>query len=73
MRVAPISNATVEIRINKKDGPVVGTVKLNHLGEEDVWRTVRAKVKNTSGVHYLYFVFKGEKDLLNFDWWRLKE
>jgi len=23
-----------------------------------------------SGVHDLYFIFKGEKDLFDFDWWQ---
>ncbi|MDP4271717.1 MAG: carbohydrate-binding protein, partial [Bacteroidota bacterium] len=42
-------------------------------GEGDVWKTITAKVKSIKGVHDLYFVFKGEKDLFNFDWWKFKE
>jgi len=33
---------------------------------EDV---VRPK-KFFEGIHDLYFVFKGEKELFNFDWWK---
>lgn len=72
-RVAPLSKSIVEIRIDKKNGPLIGTLKLNRSGEGDVWRTVTTKVKRTTGVHDLYFVFKGEKELLNFDWWYLKK
>lgn len=70
LRVASLSGGTIEIRIGKKDGPIVGTAKLTTSAEGDIWKTITVPVKNIHGIHDLYFVFKGEKDLFNFDWWK---
>jgi hypothetical protein len=70
LRLASLSGGSIEIRLDKKEGPIVGTAQINTSGEGDVWKTVTTTVKNISGVHDLYFVFKGEKDLFNFDWWK---
>lgn len=72
LRVASLYGGKVEIRTDKKDGPVLGVVDVATSGEGDIWKTITAKVKSIKGVHDLYFVFKGEKDLFNFDWWQLK-
>jgi len=48
----------------------LGTVNVNTSGEGDVWRIVSSPINNIKGVHDLFFVFKGEKDLFNFDWWK---
>lgn len=70
LRVAVLSPTTIEIRMDKKDGRMIGKVDLANSGEGDIWKTVTAPVKNIKGVHDLYFVFKGDKELLNFDWWK---
>ncbi|CAG9929734.1 carbohydrate-binding protein [Bacteroides ovatus] len=44
-RVAPLSKSIVEIRIDNKNGPLIGTLKLNKSGEGDIWRTMTTKVK----------------------------
>lgn len=44
-RVAPLSKSIVEIRIDNKNGPLIGTLKLNKSGEGDIWRTMTIKVK----------------------------
>jgi len=58
------------IHIDKIDGPVLGTVDVNNSGEGDIWKTISTPVKNINGAHDVFFVFKGEKDLFNFDWWK---
>jgi hypothetical protein len=67
--VSPLFGGTIEIRTDKIDGPVIATVKVGPQGEGGKWLTVTAPVSNVNGVHDLYFVFKGEKDLFDFDWW----
>lgn len=57
----------------EKDGSVVGIADVATSGEDDVWKTITATVKSIKGIHDLYIVFKGEKDLFNFDWWQFKE
>ncbi len=68
--VASIYGGKIEIRTGKVDGPVIATVDIDTSRELGIWKTFTAPVKKVSGVHDLYFVFKGDKDLFNFDWWK---
>jgi hypothetical protein len=70
MSVASLYGGKIEIHSDKIDGPLLGTVNVNTSGEGEVWKTVSTPVNNIKGVHDLFFVFRGEKDLLNFDWWK---
>ena len=71
--VASLNGGKIEIHTDKIDGPELGTISVNTSGEGDVWKTVSAPVNNIKGVHDLFFVFRGEKDLFNFDWWMFKK
>jgi arabinoxylan arabinofuranohydrolase len=68
--VASLSGGKIEIHTDEIDGPIMGTVNVDNSGEGDIWKTVNTQVKNIKGVHDLFFVFRGEKDLFNFDWWK---
>jgi hypothetical protein len=68
--VASLNGGKIEIHADKSDGPILGTVDVNASAEGDSWKTITTPVKNIEGVHDLFFVFKGEKDLFNFDWWK---
>ncbi len=68
--VAPLYGGKIEIHTDKIDGPIIGTVDVNTSGEGEIWRTITTPVKNITGVHDLFFVFRGDKDLFNFDWWK---
>lgn len=68
--VAALYGGKIEIHADKPDGLLLGTVAITASGEGDIWKTIQVPVKNIKGVHDLYFVFTGEKDLFNFDWWR---
>jgi len=63
----------IEIHTDKINGPDLGTVDVKTSGEGDIWKTINTPVKNIKGVHDLFFVFRGEKDLFNFDWWKFNE
>jgi beta-xylosidase len=71
--VASLYGGKIEIHTGKIDGPVLGTINVNASGEGDIWKTVSAPINNIKGVHDLFFVFRGEKDLFNFDWWMFKK
>lgn len=71
--VASLYGGKIEIRTDKINGPVIATVNVTTSGEGDIWKTLSAPVAKVSGVHDLYFVFKGEKDLFNFDWWQFSK
>ncbi len=69
--VSPIYGGKIEIRADKIDGPVIATVEINTASKEGIWSTFTAPVNATiKGVHDVYFVFRGEKDLFYFDWWK---
>lgn len=71
--VSPIYGGKIEIRADKIDGAVIAEVEVNIKREEGIWSTFTAPVnKNIKGVHDVYFVFRGEKDLFYFDWWKFK-
>jgi len=70
VNVASLYGGKIEIRSDKIDGPIVETVYVNTSGEGEVWKTISTPVNNAKGTHDLFFVFKGEKDLFNFDWWK---
>jgi hypothetical protein len=69
---ASLYGGKIEIRTGKIDGPVIATVDINTSREGGIWKTFSAPVTNVNGVHDLFLVFKGEKDLFNFDWWEFK-
>lgn len=68
--VSPIYGGKIEIRADKIDGEVIAMIEVNSAREEGIWSTFTAPVnKSIKGVHDVYFVFRGEKDLFYFDWW----
>ncbi|HNZ72797.1 MAG TPA: carbohydrate-binding protein, partial [Prolixibacteraceae bacterium] len=71
--VSPLYGGKIEIHTDKIDGPVIATVNVTTSGEGDIWKTNSAPVSNVQGVHDIYFVFRGEKDLFNFDWWQFSK
>ncbi|WP_255157593.1 glycoside hydrolase family 43 protein [Ferruginibacter sp. HRS2-29] len=71
--VAAIYGGKIEVRKDKVDGPVIATIVVNASGEGDIWKTVSARVTAIKGIHDVYFVFKGNKDLFYFDWWQFNK
>ncbi|WP_433903506.1 carbohydrate-binding protein [Sphingobacterium puteale] len=49
---------------------MLGVVNVTGKGEGDVYKTINTAMKTIKGIHDLYFVFKGEKELFYFDWWK---
>jgi hypothetical protein len=72
LSVASLSGGKIEIRTGGTDGPIFGTVNVTASGEGDVWKTITTPIMTIQGVHDIFLVFRGEKDLFNFDWWRFK-
>lgn len=65
-------NVSMEIRLDTKDGELIGTVNVSKVGGNDKWALQTIDVKKVSGIHDLYFVFKVEAktDILYFDYWQ---
>ncbi|MET0467046.1 MAG: glycoside hydrolase family 43 protein [Chitinophagaceae bacterium] len=73
MSIAALYGGKIEVHIDKIDGPLIATVNVGTSGEGDVFKTISAPVRSVKGVHDIYFVFKGEKDLFYFDWWKFNK
>lgn len=71
--VSSIYGGKIEIHSGSIDGPVIASVNINSSRKSGIWETFAAPVKSVAGIHDLYFVFKGEKDLFYFDHWRFTE
>jgi hypothetical protein len=71
--IAALYGGKMEIHADKINGALLGTITVNASGEGDSWKTVSTPVKNVKGIHDIFFVFKGEKDLFNFDWWQFNK
>jgi arabinoxylan arabinofuranohydrolase len=64
----------IEIRIDRKEGDLLGTVEVISTGDYQIWKTQSCKINKTKGIHDVYLVFKGgEGNLFNFDWWKFSE
>ncbi len=66
------SNGKIEVRLDDKDGELLGTLNVENTGGDQNWKTQSCKLDKVKGVHDVYLVFKGDGDeLFNFDWWKL--
>ena len=70
VNLAALYGGKIEIHLDQIDGPILGTVVVNAMGEGDIWKTINTPLKNTTGVHDVYFVFKGTSDLFDIDWFQ---
>ncbi len=68
-------NVSMEIRLDSKDGELLGTVEVPMTGGNDRWALQTIDVKKVSGIHDVYFVFKGKAktDVLYFDYWKFSK
>lgn len=67
--------ASIELRLDSMDGPILGTLNLSATGGWNKWKTESTKVGRVIGVHDLYLTFRGNTDeeLLNFDYWTFSQ
>jgi len=75
------AGATVTLRLDSQDGPVIGTVRITATGAADKYRQFTAKVSMTddkgrrqtvTGVHDLYLCFADASGDVRLDWWQFK-
>ncbi len=65
------SNVSMEIRLDSKEGELLGTVKVPMTGGNDRWSLQTIDIKKVTGIHDLYFIFKGKatNQIMYFDYW----
>ena len=68
------NDVTMEVRLDGVDGQLLGTVKIPRTGGSDRWEVRTIDIEKTTGVHDLYFVFKGNPsgELAYFDYWMFR-
>ena len=70
-----LQGGKIEVHADKPDGKLLGTLTAPYTGGWEKWQTVDANLnEEITGVHDLYFLFKGNQGakLFNFDWWQFK-
>lgn len=69
---SPGFGGALDIRIDNRDGEVIGTLQVPVTGGPEHWVTLRTDIQKVRGIHDLYFTFKGNASnpLFNFDTWR---
>jgi len=70
---ASLIGGKIEIRLNDKEGELLGVCDIKSTGDLNGWKEFKTKVKKVTGVHNVVFVFKGDgASLFNLDWWMFK-
>lgn len=62
---------TMEVRLDSKNGQLLTTMKVPYTGGDNRWAVESTDIEKVTGIHDLYFIFKGEKPgrLMYFDYW----
>lgn len=62
---------TLEVRLDGKDGKLLGTIRVPRTGGNDRWALRNFSFDKVTGVHDLYFIVKGRPstELMYFDYW----
>lgn len=73
---ASVASATggsgIEIRLDNKDGILLGTCSVKATGSMQNRATFSCPLRKTRGIHDVYFLFRGGAgNLFNFDWWKM--
>lgn len=67
------AGGTIEIRIDRPDGWLLGVCKLSDTGGWQEWQVASCEVNGVADVHDLYLTFTGEGDqLANVDYWQFE-
>lgn len=60
------------LRLDSKNGPIVGSMEIEPTGGMEVYRTFRTKVKNAKGVHDLFICFSKVSGDTRLDYWKFE-
>ena len=65
---------SVEIRLDAVDGDSLGTLTVPYLGDWNDFRPLSTEVREATGVHDLFLVFRGggPHELFRFDYWQFE-
>lgn len=74
-KAGALKGGTIEMHLDEINGNSIGTITVSYTGGWDKWKIETTNITGASGIHDLYFVFKGEVNgnLFNFDNWKFEE
>ncbi|EGF92614.1 endo-1,4-beta-xylanase D [Asticcacaulis biprosthecium C19] len=66
--------ATIELRLDRIDGPVMGVLQVGPVGDAGQWREETVDVTGATGVRDLFMIFRGRgaESLFDVDYWRFE-
>ena len=70
-----LRGGTIEVRLDGKEGPLVACLEVSGTGGWEKWKYLETPVlAEVSGIHDVYFLFKGRlgPKLFNVDYWKFK-
>lgn len=70
-----LRGGTIEVRMDSEDGELIASLQVPGTGGWEEWRYIKTPViDDVTGVHDIYFVFKGRKGpkLFNMDYWKFE-
>lgn len=76
---AGVDGGILEVRLDKVDGNKIAEIEVPRTGGWEEFKTLTSKIsESVSGIHDVYFVFKGKnitagRVLFNFDHWIFKK
>lgn len=63
----------IELRLDRADGPILGTLVVPNTGDLQVWATASIALGHASGVHDVFLVFSGTSAAQpRLDWWQVE-
>ena len=69
---AATGTATITLRLDRPDGPAIGTAVVKATGSTTLYRNFSTKVKGARGVHDLYLCFDRTEGHVRLDCWQFK-
>ncbi len=74
LRVASANdNTAIELRLDAPDGLLFSYINVPNTGANNSWNTISATLKEVTGEHDIYVIFKGDgDDLVNINWLQFK-
>lgn len=69
---SPLTGGSLEMHLDRLDGPLVGACPIPNTGGWQMWTTIGGAVHGAAGLHDLYLVMRGPGSggLFNIDWFQ---
>lgn len=70
-----LTGGTIEIHLDSPDGVLIGKLQIVSTGSWDNWQVSTTDINGATGIHNLYFVFKGDStgNLFKVNYWKFEE